>query len=189
MNDLVNRAFAFARSAHFGQVRKNGKPYINHPLSVANILAENGASDELIAAGFLHDTIEDADITAEELKKNFGDGVVRFILFDTEDKSLPWEQRKTATLNALEHCDREYAMLICADKLSNIKDISDDLKTIGESVWNNFKYGREKQEWLYRKYLSALLSVSDLKMYSDLERTVNSVFKKGEQTLCRQKSK
>lgn len=178
MNNLVNRAFLFALDVHSGQVRKDGKPYIVHPFAVANILAKNGASDELIAAGLLHDTIEDANVTAQELKQQFGEVVLRLILFDTEDKKLSWEQRKTATLNALENCDRECAMLVCADKLANISDVEIDIQQFGDSIWNRFKYGKEKQEWLYREYLTVFSRLSDLKMYTELKETVNSVFKK-----------
>ncbi len=178
MNGLVNRAFLFALRAHDGQKRKDGKPYIVHPFAVANELAKNGADDDLIAAGLLHDTIEDTDTTPDEIKDQFGSEVLRLIMFDTENKSLSWEQRKTATLKALENCDRKCAMLICSDKLANIKDVAENYRQSGESVWSSFKRGREKQEWLYREYITVLDSLSDLKMYNELKSTVETVFKK-----------
>ncbi len=178
MNGLVNRAFLFALKAHDGQKRKDGKPYIVHPFAVAYELAKNGADDELIAAGLLHDTIEDTDTTPDEIKDQFGSEVLRLILFDTEDKSLSWEQRKTATLKALENCDRKCAMLICSDKLANIKDVAENYRQSGENVWSSFKRGREKQEWLYREYVTVFERLSDLKMYNELKSTVETVFKK-----------
>lgn len=181
MNDIVNEAFIFAFSIHNGQLRKDGKPYIVHPFSVANTLAKNGASDELIAAGLLHDTIEDAHATPDELRKRFGDEVLRLVSFDTEDKTLPWEERKSATLSAVKTCDRQCAMLVCADKLSNIRDIASDLDKKGEAAWSIFKYGREKQEWLFKSFVTALERLSDLEMYQQFKTDVESVFdKKGE---------
>lgn len=178
MTDKLVHAFLFALRVHGKQTRKDGKPYIVHPFSVATELAKNGAGDDLICAGLLHDTVEDGGVAPEELRDEFGDEVLRLVLFDTENKELSWKQRKDATLHALESCDRECAMLVCADKLSNLRDLADGLKTEGESVWARFKYGREQQEWLFREYTDVLSSLSDLKMYNDLKQTVETVFPK-----------
>lgn len=179
MNEIVLRAFEFALRVHKDQTRKDGKPYICHPFSVAIELAKNGADDNLICAGLLHDTVEDGGITPAEIEK-FGEDVSKPVLFDTENKSLSWKERKEATIHALENCDRRCAMLVCADKLSNISDIANWLKTEGESMWTGFKCGRETQEWLYRKYVAALSQLSDLRMYKEFKETVETVFGKKE---------
>ena len=178
MTDRVNRAFMFALNVHGGQTRKDGKPYITHPFSVAMELAKNGANDELICAGLLHDTIEDGGVTPDELKREFGEEVLRLVLFDTENKKLSWKERKDATLLALENCDRKCAMLICADKLSNIRDLADGLKDEGKSFWSKFKYGRDRQEWLFCEYVEVLSRLSNLKMYDELKQAVETVFNK-----------
>ena len=67
MMNKIEKAFLFALEVHGHQKRKDGKPYIVHPFSVANALARNGADDDLICAGLLHDTIEDGGVTPEEL--------------------------------------------------------------------------------------------------------------------------
>ena len=170
MTDSVNRAFLFALKVHGGQIRKDGKPYITHPFSVAMELAKNGANDELICAGLLHDTIEDGGVSPDELKREFGEEVLRLVLFDTENKKLSWKERKDATLLALENCDRKCAMLICADKLSNIRDLAEGLEAEGEAVWNKFKYGRDRQEWLFREYVEVLSRLSDLRMYYEFQQ-------------------
>ncbi len=176
MTEIVLRAFSFAMRVHGGQTRKDGKPYILHPFSVALELAKNGANDDLICAGLLHDTIEDGGVTAEEIGKNFGKEVFELVLFDTENKKLAWKERKDATLRALESCKKECAMLICADKLSNLRDVEEGLKREGESFWSKFTYGRERQEWLYREYAEALRRLSDLCMYHEFKETVEKVF-------------
>lgn len=178
MNDLKIKALKFAGIAHQKDVRKGGLPYILHPVSVGLKLLENGASDELVAAGFLHDTIEDANVTPETIKQEFGEEVYRLVMFDTEDKSLSWEERKNATLKALENCDDACAMLVLADKLSNIIDIHESMNRDGDSIWSMFKRGKEKQEWLYNEYIQVFSRFSHLKMYQELKQEVETVFAK-----------
>ncbi|NJM71390.1 MAG: bifunctional (p)ppGpp synthetase/guanosine-3',5'-bis(diphosphate) 3'-pyrophosphohydrolase [Scytonema sp. RU_4_4] len=69
---LIRRAFEFAYQLHQGQYRKSGEPYICHPVAVAGILRELGGSADMIAAGFLHDVVEDTDVTIEEIEQRFG---------------------------------------------------------------------------------------------------------------------
>lgn len=176
MDDVVSKAFLYAFQLHSGQFRKDGKPYIVHPFLVSEILAKNGASDALIAAGLLHDVIEDAHATPEVLEEKFGNEVTKYVLFDTEDKTLSWEDRKNRSLEALKQCDRECAMLVCADKLANISDMVSDLEVHGERAWDIFKRGKEKQEWLFREYLVVFEKLSDLQMYQELKEKVNFVF-------------
>lgn len=176
MSSIINRAFLFALKVHDGQIRKDGKPYVTHPFSVAVELAKNGASDQLICAGLLHDTVEDGGVQPEEIKERFGEEVLRYVLFDTENKRLSWKERKDATLNALKSCDRECAMLVCADKLSNITDVAEGLEACGDAVWSKFKYGKDRQKWLYEQYVEALSGLSDLKLYTDFKQTVDQVF-------------
>ena len=72
---LLEKAFQFAEKAHAGQKRLSGEEYIVHPLNVANFLAELGLDPSTIAAGFLHDVLEDTKITLEELRKEFGEDI------------------------------------------------------------------------------------------------------------------
>lgn len=70
--DLICEAFRFAYELHKGQYRKSGEPYINHPIAVAGLLRFLGSDSAMVAAGFLHDIIEDTDTTPEELESHFG---------------------------------------------------------------------------------------------------------------------
>lgn len=179
MENKIESAFLFALEVHKNQQRKDGKPYIVHPFTVATELARNGAEDDLICAGLLHDTIEDGGVSPETLAGRFGGEVLRLVLFDTEDKSLSWDERKSAALTALESCDGKCAMLVCADKLANIRSIAEDITVDGETVWSQFRYGREKQEWLYREYVKSLTRLSNLEMYRNLKSSVEAAFQKG----------
>lgn len=76
---LIRRAYDFAAAAHDGQLRKSGEPYIVHPLSVAHLLAEMHFDPAVIAAGLLHDVLEDCDIPRTELEAQFGQEVLTLV--------------------------------------------------------------------------------------------------------------
>ena len=86
---FVRRAFVFAARAHTGQTRASGEPYILHCLIVARVLAELGLSPAAVAAGLLHDVVEDTDITLNTLRREFGDDVARFVDGVTKMTALP----------------------------------------------------------------------------------------------------
>ena len=177
MHSMTAKAFLFALYAHGEQKRKDGLPYIMHPVEVAVELARNGADENLICAGFLHDTIEDAFITREQLTTAFNDEIAERVGEDSEDKTATWEERKTAALEALRQPDdRSHKMLMCADKLSNMRSLREGLETDGEQVWNRFKRGREKQEWLFRETVQALAPLEGLPMYEELKQLTDEVF-------------
>ncbi len=77
--DLISRAFKFAYNLHEGQMRKSGEPYICHPVAVAGLLRDLGGSPIMIAAGFLHDVVEDTEVTIEEIQERFGEEVARLV--------------------------------------------------------------------------------------------------------------
>ena len=76
---LIEKAFMFAQKAHGGQLRKSGEPYFNHVFLTAKNLADLGMSPVVIAAGFLHDVLEDTKTEEEELKKEFGEEIVTLV--------------------------------------------------------------------------------------------------------------
>ena len=175
---MIGAAFLFAMKAHEGQKRKDGRAYLVHPVEVAMELAKNGADDEVICAGLLHDTIEDTAVTEEKLRQVFSERVISLVLCDSEDKSLSWEERKMDAINRLRDPDasRDYKMLMCADKLVNLKNIQSEMRKSGDEVFQKFKRGKEKQAWLYRELVDALKELADLKMYQDLISVTEEVF-------------
>lgn len=176
---MIGTAFLFAMEAHRGQKRKDGRDYIVHPLEVAMELAKNGADDATICAGFLHDTLEDTAVTEEELKNNFPEEVVSLVKTDSEDKRLTWEERKQQMLDSLKSSDaaRNYKMLMCADKLVNLKNIKMEQEKIGDAVFDRFKRGKESQKWFFDGLVDVLQDLSDLKMYQELKELTEAVFK------------
>lgn len=116
----------FAAQKHKNQTRKDGKiPYINHPIQVANILAQNGETDiSLLSAALLHDTIEDTNTSEEEILENFGQEVLQIVLDCTDDKSLSKQERKDKQVSSASSKCRPAKALKIADKICNVKDIS-----------------------------------------------------------------
>jgi (p)ppGpp synthase/HD superfamily hydrolase len=145
-------AVRFAADAHSGQFRKGSRvPYLVHPLNVAKILIDYGCSEDLAIAGLLHDTVEDTEVTLEEIRTIFGDAVARLVEFATEPAKLwTWEKRKQHTLSLLTTGETPGLLLSVADKLDNIRSIRSDLELNGDLAWERFKRPREKQRWYYQ---------------------------------------
>ncbi len=121
-------AASFAAKKHTDQKRKGerGEPYINHPLEVANLLANVGGVNDIgiLMAAILHDTIEDTDATADELRTLFGERVTGLVLEITDDKSLPKAERKRLQIEHAPHLSPDAKPIKLADKISNIRDIT-----------------------------------------------------------------
>jgi len=87
--ELILRAYRVAEKAHEGQKRASGEPYINHCVAVANILAEMRITPEVVAAGLLHDTVEDTDLTLKDIRQDFGDEIAMLVDGVTKLTQLP----------------------------------------------------------------------------------------------------
>lgn len=87
--ELITRAYKVAEQAHRGQFRASGDPYISHCLAVAGILAEMRVPTAVIAAGLLHDTVEDTQVTLADLRRDFGDEIATLVDGVTKLTELP----------------------------------------------------------------------------------------------------
>jgi guanosine-3',5'-bis(diphosphate) 3'-pyrophosphohydrolase len=124
---LLLRAVDFAARKHRDQRRKDhqASPYINHPVSVAVILAETGrvGDPEILAAAVLHDTLEDTDTTPGELESLFGARIRGYVEEVTDDKSLPKAARKRLQVERAAGLSRGAALIKLGDKISNVADV------------------------------------------------------------------
>ena len=122
---LVSEAADFAARRHTGQQRKGrgNEPYVNHLAEVANLLsiATDGAAAELVAAGWLHDTIEDTATTREELAQKFGERVAALVVEVTDDMILPKDQRRQKQIVDAPRKSPGAKLIKIADKISNIR--------------------------------------------------------------------
>jgi guanosine-3',5'-bis(diphosphate) 3'-pyrophosphohydrolase len=124
---LILRAAAFAAERHRDQRRKGSAaaPYINHPLGLANLLAECGVEDPtVLAAALLHDTVEDTETTPEELAESFGAEVAAIVVEVTDDKALPKADRKRMQIEHAAHLSDQAKLVKLADKICNLRDLS-----------------------------------------------------------------
>jgi (p)ppGpp synthase/HD superfamily hydrolase len=147
-SELIHRAMDFAATAHEGQYRKNRVekiPYLSHCAMVGRILERAGFDENVVAAGILHDTLEDAGIPEEALAERFGGGVASLVAQVTEeDKSLPWEERKALYIEGLEAASPEALAISCADKIHNLWSMI-LYRRSGRDAWSLLKRDRETQ--------------------------------------------
>ena len=129
---LIEEAYLYAAQAHAGQLRASGEDYIIHPLGVAMILAEIGMDADTIAAGLLHDVVEDTGVTLEEIESNFGPVVARLVdgvtklgrLEDLNKQERQAENLRKMFLAMAE--DLRVILIKLADRLHNMRTSSID---------------------------------------------------------------
>ena len=121
---LVSEAAELAAHRHNGMARKGrgSEPYINHLAEVANLLATatEGVDAEIVAAGWLHDSIEDTDTTRAELAQTFSERVASLVVECTDDMSLPKAERRRKQIEDAPHKSSGAKLIKIADKISNI---------------------------------------------------------------------
>ena len=190
MSQLLDDAIYFATQAHAGQMRKMANtPYILHPLEVAVIISTMTDDENVMAAGLLHDTVEDCDVDPKEIKARFGPRVAALVQSETEDKlserpaEETWMERKEESLLMLQHTkDRDVKILWLGDKLSNIRSFYREWLRQGDQMWQALHQKDPKmQGWYYRtiaRYLKEELS--DTAAYREYIDLVERIFGEGE---------
>jgi myo-inositol-1(or 4)-monophosphatase len=187
--ELVSEAIAFAVKAHDGMRRKKSDaPYILHPMEAAVIVGTMTNDQNLIAAAALHDVVEDADITLDEIENKFGKRVRELVESETEDKraELPpsetWRIRKEESLNVLRNTnDIAVLMVWLGDKLANMRSIYRDFKVEGVAMWQRFNQNNvEEQAWYYRSIADLTKRLSDTSAWIEYKTLTDLVFGKGE---------
>lgn len=176
---MIEKAIQFATKAHEGQFRKGtDRPYIVHPLEVGKILSEITDDDEVIAAGILHDTIEDCkEVTEEILRQEFGERITELVLHESEDKKKSWKERKSTTIERLKTASLEVQYIGLADKLSNMRDIDRDYPVYKEELWKRFRM-KDKQiiGWYYKEIQNSLYRLQGIPAYEEYCRLVKRNF-------------
>jgi (p)ppGpp synthase/HD superfamily hydrolase len=136
-SDLVKDALETARRAHAGQLRRgsDGRPYIEHPLAVAEILAGQRYGDEVLAAALLHDVLEKSDMEASEIRERFGDRVADLVEALTEDETIDlYEERKHEHRWRVAKAGPDAMAIFAADKRTNVMTLREAYSLIEEGV-------------------------------------------------------
>ena len=187
--ELVSEAIAFAVKAHDGMRRKKSDaPYILHPMEAAVIVGTMTDDQNLIAAAALHDVVEDANITIEEIEEKFGKRVRELVESETEDKraDLPptetWRIRKEESLEVLKNTDDIAVLMVwLGDKLANMRALYRDFKVEGTSMWQRFNQKDiNEQAWYYRSIAKLTERLSDTSAWLEYKTLTELVFGKGE---------
>ena len=172
---LLDRAIAFAVRAHAGTERRGkGFPYIVHPLEAVAIVATMTPDQELLAAAALHDTVEDTDVTVEQIRAKFGDRIASLVAADSdtpiqgESAKDSWYIRKQTAINRLAAAPHDAKIVALGDKLSNMRAIARDYATQGDRLWQLFRvHDRKDHEWHYRGLATALSELKDTFAYKE----------------------
>ena len=181
---VLDRAIIFAVKAHAGTERRGkGYPYIVHPLEAVEIVATMTKDQELLAAAALHDTVEDTDVTLEQIRTEFGDRVAALVAAESDEMPAgiseedSWHSRKQAAIDRLAKASREAKMVALGDKLSNMRAIARDFADQGDALWNLFHAKDPKDhEWHYRGLAEALKELDGTYAYQEFVKLINQVF-------------
>jgi len=183
---LLDRAIVFAVKAHAGTERRGkGFPYIVHPLEAMEIVSTITADQELLAAAVLHDTVEDTEVTEEQIRKEFGDRVASIVASesDTFEEGVKeedsWHARKQAAIERLASASMDAKIVALGDKLSNMRAIARDYSKVGDRLWDLFHVKDPKDhEWHYRGLADSLKELSGTGAYEEFISLIDEVFSK-----------
>lgn len=183
---LLDRAIVFALRAHAGTERRGkGFPYIVHPLEAVTIVATMTSDQELLAAAALHDTVEDTDVTIDQIRAEFGDRIASLVAADSDipvqdmNAEDSWYVRKQAAIDRIAASSHDAKIVAMGDKLSNMRAIARDYVMQGDALWNLFRVkNRKDHEWHYRGLAEALHELQDTFAYKEFEQLINQVFTK-----------
>jgi (p)ppGpp synthase/HD superfamily hydrolase len=182
---LLDRAIVFATKAHSGTLRKkDGIPYILHPMEVASIAGGITTDEEVLTAALLHDTVEDTDVTLDTIKSQFGDRVAALVASETEDKrrdrspAETWMQRKMESLAALRNAvDPGVRVLWLSDKLANMRSFARQYEKEGDRMWKDYNQTDPAQQaWYYRTIEALTSDLKDTNAWKELRALNARVF-------------
>lgn len=182
---LFDDAARYAVDAHAGIMRKgDAMPYVLHPFEVASIAATVTKDEEVLAAALLHDTVEDAGATLDDIRSRFGDRVAALVDSETEDKhpELPksesWRLRKEESLEDLAAAtDDGIRVLWLADKLANMRSFARMVKHEGAAAWGHFNQSDPKQHhWYYQSVADLTRQLSETDAWQEYNALIKSVF-------------
>lgn len=180
----IFKAITVANEAHWGQYRPGTNiPYILHPLRAQKILVDYDCSEELQIAAILHDTIEDTNLTVDEITEYFGERVAKLVIAATDEKELPWIDRKKSKLKYFKNeATIDELLVICADKLDNISSIRKNSERVGELFWNSRfkKHSKKELEWYYtslaKVFITRIAGETSRKLFTEFYKEVEKVF-------------
>ena len=178
LSERFSEALVFAVRLHANQARKfSGAPYVSHLLRTAGMALEHGADEDEAIAALLHDAVEDqgGEPTRREIDERFGPRVAAIVegCTDTDQNPKPpWRERKEVFLSRLHHTSASVRLVTACDKLDNARAIVAEYHRRGESIWPQFRGGRDGVLWYYRSLVEILGPTDASPLVSELARVV-----------------
>lgn len=177
--DKIEYAIYYATKAHKGQTRKvENIDMIFHPFTVGMILQRSGCDENIVAAGILHDVVEDTEHTFEDIEKEFGK-IIRDYVYDSSepDKTLPWKERKIHTIEHIKNAPLGSKLIVACDKISNLEDALNNIEKYGEDKVIN--RNPEEQKWYYTSvYESCIEGVDENHpIFKRYKKVLQKIFK------------
>ena len=185
---MLNKAITYATNAHAGMKRKGkDRPYILHPLEVMTIVASISDDEAVLAAAVLHDTVEDTDVTREDIAREFGLYVADLVAAESENKredrpaAETWQIRKQETINHLQSASREVKLICLGDKLANLREIARDYAVLGDDLWSRFNQkDKNMHGWYYTSVCDLLEEeFGKIEPITEYRQLLKRVFYKG----------
>lgn len=182
---LLDKAIIFAVKAHANTERRGkGFPYIVHPMEAVEIVASMTPDQELQAAAALHDTVEDTDVTVDQIRAEFGDRIAKIVDSESDQftegvsETDSWRDRKQAAIDRLARVSMDSKIVAMGDKLSNMRAIYRDYMEIGDKLWDRFHApgGKADHEWHYRGLAASLSDLKDTFAYKEFVDLLEKVF-------------
>ncbi len=161
---LIHSALETARSAHSGQIRNasGGRPYIDHPIAVAEQLAPFDYPAEVTAAALLHDVVEDSELEVEDIRESSGDRVAELVAALTDDESVEsYEERKREHRGRIEAAGTEALAIYAADKLTNVEMLRSAYERQGEAVGDELTVGLDVKVAVWEEDLALATRLAD----------------------------
>lgn len=150
--DKIEYAIYFATKAHKGQKRKlEDVDMIFHPYTVGMILQRNGCDENIVAAGILHDVVEDTIYSFEDIEREFGKEIRDYVYDASEnDKTLEWEERKKHTIEHIKKAPIGSKLIVACDKINNLEDLLENIEKNGEErAFKILSRNKDMQKWYY----------------------------------------
>jgi (p)ppGpp synthase/HD superfamily hydrolase len=159
---IVEEARAVAARAHDGQSRKaNRMPYLDHVTTVAELLADTGLDDDVIAAAVLHDVVEHSDLTEEDVRTRFGDRVGDLVAAMTDREEIDgWEERKNEHRERVREAGRDAAVIYAADKIVGVREVRGGFAEMEETVEARLGVPLDLRDRTWERDLAMLRSFS-----------------------------
>jgi (p)ppGpp synthase/HD superfamily hydrolase len=153
----VETAARLAAKAHAGQKRKaDGSPYIVHPFMVAMVLARHGFPEAVVAAGLLHDVLEDTWTRGKTIEALLGPDVLELVRAVTQERIGDWHEKKRRYIDRLSRSPEGAKAVAAADKIHNLECLLRAHREQGPRVWRRFNKGREDKLGFEREVLAML---------------------------------